>query len=565
MASKEAQPGRVRVLTAVAKIVEKYPLKEGRFSYGTAGFRTLGERLPSVVNRMGILAALRSLAQGGHTVGAVVTASHNPIFDNGVKLVDPDGGMLSPSWEGYATRLANASPYEVLQTVSDILAREQIDLSISSRVLLARDTRPSGEALAEALMGGAEAVGTYVTDLGILTTPQLHYAVRYSNINSRPASLQGYMENLANAFKRLVELSPSGTEAKIAQIKVDCANGVGAIHLRRLAEMLYPIAEYRICNDGSEGVLNEGCGAEHVKSLQTYPVGLEAEPGEHCCSLDGDADRIMFFYREEGGAERDGFRLLDGDRIASLLAGFIREQVSEAGLEPELSMAVVQTAYANGNSTSYLREQLKLQVACTPTGVKFLHARATEQDVGVYFEANGHGTVLFSEKALGLIAAGVEANPDPFSSQKARSIHILQQLSLLLNQAVGDAFSDLLAVQTALLYRDWSYHNWASCYSDLPNRLSKVKVMNRNIITTTDAERKCVSPPGLQEAIDRMVQEVSKGRAFVRPSGTEEIVRVYAEAETEKLADELNSSVVAAVFELAGGVDSKNTQRAGKK
>ena len=563
MASSDAQPGRGEVLTAVARTVDKYPRIEGSFSYGTAGFRTLGERLPSVVNRMGILAALRSLALGGRTVGAVVTASHNPIFDNGVKLVDPDGGMLSPSWEGYATRIANAFPYEVLQTVSDIIAGEQIDLSKAGRVLLARDTRPSGEALAEALREGAEAARALVTDLGVLTTPQLHYAVRDSNLSSGPTAPQEYMENLATAFKRLVELSPSGGGAKIAQVTVDCANGVGAVHLRRLAEMLHPLAEYRICNDGSEGVLNEGCGAEHVKTLKTYPVGLEPGPGELCCSLDGDADRIMFFYREGGGAE--GFRLLDGDRIASLLAGFIHEQVLQAGLDKELSMAVVQTAYANGSSSSYLREQLRLQVACTPTGVKFLHARAAEHDVGVYFEANGHGTVLFSEKALGLIRAGVESETDPFSSQRARSLHVLHQLSRLLNQAVGDALSDLLAVQTALLYRGWDCRSWAGCYSDLPNRLSKVKVTNRNLIATTDAERRCVSPPGLQEAIDRMVGEVPKGRAFVRPSGTEEIVRVYAEAETDKLVDELSSSVVAAVFELAGGVDSKSTHRAGKK
>jgi phosphoacetylglucosamine mutase len=34
------------------------------------------------------------------------------------------------------------------------------------------------------------------------------------------------------------------------------------------------------------------------------------------------------------------------------------------------------------------------------TGVKFLHHEACKQDVGVYFEANGHGTVLFRESAV---------------------------------------------------------------------------------------------------------------------------------------------------------------------
>ena len=558
------EPVRTRILTRIAKSVERYPLKEGSFSYGTAGFRTLGERLPSVVHRMGILAALRSLAQGALTVGTVVTASHNPIFDNGVKLVDPDGGMLSPAWEGYATRIANANQYEVLVTVSDIMAKEILTFSKYGMVLVARDTRPSGESLVQALMDGAQAVGACVEDLGVLTTPQLHYAVRYSNLKSKDPSPQGYMENLVTAFRKLVELNPRETVARLPPLKVDCANGVGAIHLRRLAEMLSPLVEYHLYNDGTEGVLNEGCGAEHVKSLQTYPAGLQAGLGEQCCSLDGDADRIMFFYREEDQPEGEGFKLLDGDRMASLLAGFVNTHVLEAGLDKELSMTVVQTAYANGNSTSYLRDQLKLLVACTPTGVKHLHAKAMEHDIGVYFEANGHGTVLFSDKALQLIRTGVDSNPDPGSSKKARSFHILLQLTDLLNQAVGDAFSDLLAVQIALLHHGWGYKKWINCYSDLPNRLSKVRVRDRQVVQTTDAERKCLSPPGLQNVIDMLSEDVPKGRAFVRPSGTEDIVRVYAEAETYKQMEELGDGVVVAVFELAGGVDSKQTHGTSK-
>lgn len=41
----------------------------------------------------------------------------------------------------------------------------------------------------------------------------------------------------------------------------------------------------------------------------------------------------------------------------------------------------------------------KVPVACVPTGVKHLHQKAVEYDIGVYFEANGHGTVIFSDFA----------------------------------------------------------------------------------------------------------------------------------------------------------------------
>lgn len=42
-----------------------------------------------------------------------------------------------------------------------------------------------------------------------------------------------------------------------------------------------------------------------------------------------------------------------------------------------------------------------------------------------------------------------------------------------------------------------------------------------------------MSPAGLQEAIDSLVKKHKKARSFVRPSGTEDVVRVYAEAETQ--------------------------------
>ena len=61
---------------------------------------------------------------------------------------------------------------------------------------------------------------------------------------------------------------------------------------------------------------------------------------------------------------------------------------------------MVQTAYANGAGTHFITETLGLAVACTPTGVKHLHGAAEKFDVGIYFEANGHGTVLFQRKLL---------------------------------------------------------------------------------------------------------------------------------------------------------------------
>ena len=60
----------------------------------------------------------------------------------------------------------------------------------------------------------------------------------------------------------------------------------------------------------------------------------------------------MYYYVDTDGL----VRLLDGDKIASLSAMFIMDLVKAAGVE--IKVGVVQTAYANGNSTSYLTKVL---------------------------------------------------------------------------------------------------------------------------------------------------------------------------------------------------------------
>jgi phosphoacetylglucosamine mutase len=99
--------------------------------------------------------------------------------------------------------------------------------------------------------------------------------------------------------------------------------------------------------------------------------------------------------------------LVDGDKILSLFAIFIKEQLNTLCKEGSENtsgsyharLGVVQTAYANGASTDYLKK-LGLEVVFTPTGVKYLHEKAAEYDIGIYFEANGHGTIIFSESFL---------------------------------------------------------------------------------------------------------------------------------------------------------------------
>jgi phosphoacetylglucosamine mutase len=95
----------------------------------------------------------------------------------------------------------------------------------------------------------------------------------------------------------------------------------------------------------------------------------------------------------------------------------------------------------------------------------------------------------------------------------------------------------MLLVEVVLAHKSYSGIEWNSLYADLPNRLVKVVVGNRNAFKTEDAERRLVSPPGLQTKIEEFIRRYEGGRSFVRPSGTEDVVRVYAEAVVKSQAD----------------------------
>ncbi|XP_063902412.1 phosphoacetylglucosamine mutase-like [Zophobas morio] len=275
------------------------------------------------------------------------------------------------------------------------------------------------------------------------------------------------------------------------------------------------------------------CGADYVKLHQQPPRGMLLKEGDRCASIDGDADRILYFYINKN----QKFCLLDGDKIAVLLSGFLKDIVKDLHME-NISVGLIQTAYANGNSTAYAKNILEIPVICTSTGVKYLHQKAKEYDIGVYFESNGHGTVLFSERLKKTIKTFELSSLSTFQQEK---LNVLRNIIELTNETVGDALSDCLLVESILFLRGFSLEDWNNLYDDLPNR--QCKVSNRNCITTTDAERVCRTPHGLQEAINAVVKNYTSGRSFVRPSGTENVVRVYAEAATEKEADELAKEV----------------------
>ncbi len=90
----------------------------------------------------------------------------------------------------------------------------------------------------------------------------------------RRTAQAGYHKKTALAFSKLYALS--GAKSPIT-LKLDCANGVGAVQFARTVAAIGPLLKVQFFNDGTSGKLNHKCGADHVK------VGCLRVMGEWAC------------------------------------------------------------------------------------------------------------------------------------------------------------------------------------------------------------------------------------------------------------------------------------------
>ena len=115
---------------------------------------------------------------------------------------------------------------------------------------------------------------------------------------------------------------------------------------------------------------------------------------------------------------------------------------------------------------------------------------------------------------------------------------------------VGDAIANLLMIEAVLRDKDWNVDTFSSMYQEYPSKMYKAVVSNRNNFRTQWDESRLTDPKALQDAIDRFCYDVEGGRAFVRPSGTEDILRLYVEAKSPIDVDLLAHQILQQIEEI---------------
>ncbi len=210
----------------------------------TAGLQWAG----AVAHSAGVITtpAVAFLARGGFAAGVVISASHNPWTDNGIKVFAHDGYKLSDEVE------------------------ETIEGEIFS--LLHGNELPASAA--------------QVREDGAVGTDS--------------ALLQQYVDWLADKV--------SGTRLSALRVLVDCANGAATPVAHEVFRACGIQAEFA-CDQPSGRNINESCGALHPRNVAAN-VAARRGSFDLGVTFDGDADRALFSDREGRVVNGDGILLL---------------------------------------------------------------------------------------------------------------------------------------------------------------------------------------------------------------------------------------------------------------
>jgi phosphoglucosamine mutase len=297
----------------------------------------------------------------------------------------------------------------------------------------------------------------------------------------------GRVRDLPDAVERyaghLLGTVPAGSPLAGLHLVVDCAHGAAST----VAPLVYARAGAKVTAIAAEpdGLnINDGCGSTHTDTLAAAVAAHGADAG---IAHDGDADRCL-------AVAADG-SLVDGDAILAICALALRE----AGrLRRD---TVVATVMSNLGFHHAMRDH-GIAVATTPVGDRYVLERLRADDLSLGGEQSGH--LVFTDHATtgdGILTA----------------LQLLNRLA-----TAGRPLAELAAV-----------------VQRLPQVLLNVRVAAKARVAASDAVREAVRAAEAELADD--------GRVLLRPSGTEQLVRVMVEAPTHEQAESVAARLAAVV------------------
>lgn len=380
--------------------------------------------------------------------------------------------------------------------------------------IVGRDTRASGEMLEAAIAEGVSSAGGNVLLAGVVPTPTVaflanemdaagvvisasHNPAEYNGIKlfassgyKLPDSLEdeievlvmrgddaskenGTVEPLPDARERyLHHLTDPGDRLDGLKLVVDCANGAASDLAAEAYRRLG--ADVRVINDDPNGKnINDGCGALHPEVVAAEVVRTVADAG---VAHDGDADRALF-------SDADG-AVVDGDQVLTACA----RDLKDAGLLT--ANTVVSTVMANiGFRRAMADADIRVQTA--KVGDRYVLEEMLKTGAVLGGEQSGH--IIFADRAT-----------------------------------TGDGILTAIRFLSASVRTGVPVSGLAGLMRRYPQVLLNVEVADR------DALEEAVE---VWEAVGAAERELGdSGRVLVRASGTEPLVRVMVEAETEEIA-----------------------------
>ncbi len=424
-----------------------------------------------------------------------------------------------------------------IQRVGRALAEHLKRRSPEPRILVGRDTRESGEALAEDLGRGIASVGGHAVCMGIAPTPAVAALTRAHGFDAGvviSASHNPYQDNgikilSGEGFKlpdeeerRLEEQVLDGERPLVEpksgsclehqgelvgdyleflrgvidpeislkgwRIHLDCAHGAAHRMAVELFRSLGAIVEARgVSPDGRN--INEGCGALHPQGLAQ---AVKADGADLGIAFDGDADRAVL-------VDRNG-RILDGDFILYWSALDLQRRGLLRG------DCVVATVMSN----LWLERGL--------------------QEHGIELKRTGVGDkyVLEEMQRCGAVLGGEQSG------------HII----FLDDATTGDGLLTALKMSENLARNHGDLAAWNAAIEPCPQVLVNIRVSS-----TPELE----SHPSIAPVIRKVVEGLGdRGRVLVRYSGTEKLARVMVEGEDAAEIDQAARRISASIEDAIG-------------